>query len=75
MKNNLYNWFLKPTKKQLLVLIGIWLFAVLCIIFASTDGFTQPLFQRKYYLIYFMTLLSVGTIIQLISKYLKNKSR
>jgi hypothetical protein len=71
--HNIGNWFLKPTKKQLMIQISIMLFGWLCLVFAATDGFNEMFFIKKNIPIIVLMLWSGVTMSMLIRNYLKNK--
>jgi hypothetical protein len=69
------NMFLKPSKKQLIILISVLLFADSLLIIAITDGFNEPLFQRRYLMSYVMIGWSLQSAITLVANYYKHKSK
>lgn len=69
------DWFLKPTKKQLLIIVTIWLLGLICLVIASTNGFTESPFQKKYIVINFFTASSFFSILGVIANYYRYRSK
>ena len=67
------NWIQNPSKKQV-ILFGIaWFVGALLLILASTNLFTESLFQRRYIATNVLMLLSTTTFVAVLVNYLKRK--
>ena len=67
------SWVKNPSKKQV-VLFGIaWFVGALLLILASTNLFTESLFQRRYIATNILMLLSTVTFVTILMNYLKRK--
>ena len=63
------SWFECPSKKQLIILIIIWLFGIMLSILAISDLFSQNFFQIGFFLMYFMMIGATIAIIKIVSNY------
>ena len=67
------SWIQNPSKKQV-ILFGIaWFVGALLLILASTNLFTESLFQRRYIATNILMLLSTITFVAILMNYLKRK--
>ena len=67
------DWFLKPSKKQLIIQVILWVAGSVFLLLATTDGFKQPLFQRKHLMIFFLILITFGTLMSVAGNYFRNR--
>ena len=64
------SWIQNPSKKQV-ILFGIaWFVGALLLILASTNLFTESLFQRRYIATNILMLLSTTTFVAVLENYL-----
>jgi hypothetical protein len=67
------NPILNPSKKIVILVLISWFIGVLLLILASTDLFTESMFQRKYTITNGLIFSATITILVLIKNYLKSK--
>ena len=65
------SWFECPSKKQLIILIIIWLFGITLSILAISDLFSQNFFQKGSLIMYFLMIGATLSIIRVWSNYKK----
>ena len=65
------SWFECPSKKQLIILIVIWLFGITLSILAITDLFSQNLFQKGSLIMYFLMIGATASVIKAYPNYKK----
>ena len=68
------RWTTHPTKKNILIIIGIWLVGNFLLLIASTDFFTESLLNKKHILVYILMTMSTMTTARLTTNYFRNKS-
>ena len=65
------SWFERPSKKQLIILIIIWLFGITLSILAVTDLFSQNFFQKGSLIIYVLMIGATLSIVKVWANYKK----
>jgi hypothetical protein len=65
------SWFERPSKKQLIILIIIWLFGITLSILAITDLFSQNFFQKGSLIMYFMMIGATISVMKAWANYKK----
>jgi len=68
------TFFTHPSKRILAVFSTGWGVSVACLLLAITDLFTEPFFQKRYILSYFLMLISTVVVTNIWINYLKNKN-
>ncbi|MDE3214500.1 MAG: hypothetical protein KGM98_14820 [Bacteroidota bacterium] len=67
------KWLPNPTKKQLVVFSTVWVFGVLLILLASTNFFTESLFYKQNFVLFFLVLASSTVLIGIWKNFLARK--
>lgn len=67
------HWFIRPSKKHLVIFTVIWFICVLIILLDMTDLFTQSFVNRSHLFTYFVLLFFASFFIKVYSNYFKNK--
>lgn len=65
------SWFERPSKKQLIILIIIWLFGITLSILAITDLFSQNFFQKGSLIMYFIMIGATISVMKAWANYKK----
>ena len=67
------NWITHPTKRNLLIIVTVWVVGNGLLIISTTDLFTESFLDKKYILIYAMMIMSSWTTFKVISNYFKTR--
>ncbi|MGK0413255.1 MAG: hypothetical protein ACJA1B_001457 [Polaribacter sp.] len=67
------NPILNPSKKIVTLVLVSWFIGVLLLVLASTNLFTESMFQRKYTITNGLILSATITTLVMIKNYLKSK--
>ena len=67
------NFLINPTGKEVLFVSILWLIGTGLLVLASTDLFTENMFQRRYLLTNFMILASTVSVAKFHYNYWKSK--
>lgn len=65
------SWFERPSKKQLIILIIIWLFGITLSILAITNLFSQNFFQKGSLIMYLMMIGATISVMKAWANYKK----
>ena len=56
------NFLKHPSKKVLIVFTALWIIGISLLTLSMTDLFTEPFFQKKYFMLYFIIIGSTIVI-------------
>lgn len=65
------HWVTHPTRRNLLMVVIVWIVANGLLVIAITDLFRESVINKKYTLIYAMMLFSTWITVNVISNYFK----
>jgi membrane-associated protease RseP (regulator of RpoE activity) len=68
---NKNSWFHNPNKQQVLFVVMMWFLAMICLLLAVTDLFTEPFFDGGYLMIYLIMFFSTYNVFKIVNNYLK----
>ena len=72
MKTKRDNWPKNPSRNQVLFISALWVIGNLLIILSMTDLFSESIFQRRYFLLYLLILVSTLATLKIIISYFKS---
>lgn len=67
------GWYHRPTKKQMQLVVGVFVFAVILLVAAITDFFQESIFQRKYIVVLLLIAGATGLPKQVYNNYRKQQ--
>jgi len=69
---NQATWIKQPSKKQVIIVVPVWIVGILCSLLAVTNFFTESLFQGKYFILDGLNIASTLVVITVVKNYLAN---
>jgi len=72
--NDRPGWIKNPTKKQLIFLTLIWLTGLLFLLLSMTNFFSESILNKKYFILYFLLLISVLAMAGVYKNYFKSRA-
>ncbi|MFN5170579.1 MAG: hypothetical protein ACK5DD_13225 [Cyclobacteriaceae bacterium] len=71
--NRKTNWITAPTGTQVLAVCLVWLVAFGLLVVAMTDGFSEPLRNRQYFILGMLSMVSLATIATVLLNFYRNR--
>ena len=68
------NWVTHPTKRNLLIMVTIWLVGNGLLILSLTDLFTESFLNRRNIVIYIMMIISTRSTFSLVLNYFRTRA-
>ena len=67
------NWIKHPTKKELSVIVILWVTAMFLLLLSLSNLFRESVIQVKYGMVYVLMALSTLSVMRLMHNYLKSR--
>lgn len=69
MRND--NFFYNPSLKQVILIVGIWIFSMVLLTMVITDLFTEIIWRKEHFIFYILMLSSTFSVAKFYGNYRK----
>lgn len=68
------KWFTYPTKRNLRIIVTIWLVGTVLLVLSITNFFEDSFFNKSFLMIYVMMFTSTWTVFEVVRNYFKKRN-